>query len=178
MTKQEIRIMALVKARIAPDSIVIDIGAGTGSLSVEAALQAIDGKVFAVEREEEGIGLIEANAKQFGVGNITPVLGSAPEALDGLPLADVIFVGGSGGRLAGILHRADTMLKPGGRLVITAVTVDTLYHSLAIMRRQADYQVEAAGLQVTRIRQAGSSNMFQALNQVYVIVCTKGGAEK
>lgn len=172
MTKQEIRILALAKARIASHHVVIDIGAGTGSLSVEAALQACRGQVFAIERELEGIELIHRNAKKFRIANIQTRHGAAPEALTGLPPADVVFIGGSGGQLSAILEKTNELLKPGGRLIIMAVTVETLYHGLA-WAEAAGYTVSACGLQVSRIRPAGTVHMFQALNQVYIITCSK-----
>ena len=175
MTKQEIRIHALVKARITPAATVVDIGAGTGSLAVEAALLAPDGHVYAVEREGEGIELIKANAARFGAVNLTVTHGEAPAALAGLPAADAVFIGGSGGHLAAIVAAVDRLLKEGGRLIVTAVTVDTLHQILALMKDYAAYRVEAAGLQVTRLRPAGERHLFQALNPVYIITCTKGG---
>ncbi|BBB93293.1 MAG TPA: precorrin-6Y C5,15-methyltransferase (decarboxylating) subunit CbiT [Methylomusa anaerophila] len=173
MTKAEIRILTLSKAKIRYSDIIIDIGAGTGSLSVEAALMAPQGHVTAIERKEEGIKLIKANAVRFGVENLEPVLGEAPEALSGHKEADVILVGGSGGRLPEILAKCDKILKPGGRLVITAVTVETLSGSLLAMRQRIDYSVEAVGAQITRIQSVGSNNMFQALNPIYIVTCTK-----
>lgn len=172
MTKQEIRILALTKARIKPDSVVIDIGAGTGSLSIEAALQSLQGHVYAIEREVEGVELIKANMTKFGVSNITPILGSAPEAMSKLPMADIVLIGGSGGKLTAILDETDRLLKNGGRLVITAITIETIYHSLHELNARR-YQAEACGVQVNRIRTVGASHMFQALNPVYIISATK-----
>ena len=172
MTKQEIRILTLAKARIAPDSVVIDIGAGTGSLTVEAALQAPNGQVYAIEREPEGIELIKVNSEKFGAANVIPVLGTAPEALATLPLADVILIGGSGGKLAAILAETDRLLKPGGRLVITAITIETLYHGLRELEARG-YRTETCGVQVNRVRTVGASHMFQALNPVYIMSSTK-----
>lgn len=173
MTKQEIRILTLAKANITACDTVIDIGAGTGSLSIEAAILAKQGRVFAIEREPEGIDLIKANAAKFGVANVETILGSAPEALEGLPAADVILIGGSGGKLPDILNCADQLLKSGGRLIITAVTVETLSTALGIMRPRLKYSVEACCVQVTRIQPVGTSNMFKALNPIYIITCTK-----
>jgi len=173
MTKQEIRVLTLAKARISPTDTIIDIGAGTGSLSVEAALLAEHGRVFAIEREVEGFDLIKANADKFKAENVEPILGAAPEALAGLPAADVILIGGSGGKLPDILACADKLLKPGGRLVVTAVTVETLSTALHIMREKKEYSVDACSVQVTRIQSVGTSNMFKALNPIYIIACSK-----
>ncbi|QDR80356.1 precorrin-6Y C5,15-methyltransferase (decarboxylating) subunit CbiT [Sporomusa termitida] len=175
MTKQEIRILTLAKAGIGAADTVIDIGAGTGSLSVEAALLASRGRVIAIEREPEGVDLIKVNAAKFQAANVEVILGAAPEALAGLPAADVILIGGSGGRLPEILSGADRLLKPGGRIIITAVTVETLAAALGSMRQRTEYNVEACCIQVTRLQQAGASNMFKALNPIYIIACGKNG---
>jgi len=174
MTKQEIRILTLAKARIKATDIVIDIGAGTGSLSVEAALLAEQGRVIAIERQQAGISLIKANAAKFGTANIEVVLGTAPEAMAGLPAADVILIGGSGGKLPAILDCADQLLKQAGRLIVTAVTVETLA-ALNMLRSKGGYSVEACCIQVTRIEQVGTSNMFKALNPIYIIAGNKQG---
>ncbi|CQR71268.1 putative cobalt-precorrin-6Y C(15)-methyltransferase [decarboxylating] [Sporomusa ovata DSM 2662] len=173
MTKQEIRILTLAKANIGANDTVIDIGAGTGSLSIEAALLAKHGKVFAIEREAEGFDLIKANAAKFKAENVAPILGVAPESLAGLPAADVILIGGSGGKLPDILACADKLLKPGGRLVVTAVTVETLSTALHILREKKEYNIDACSVQVTRIQAVGASNMFKALNPIYIIVGSK-----
>ncbi|MDF2928455.1 precorrin-6Y C5,15-methyltransferase (decarboxylating) subunit CbiT [Anaerospora sp.] len=172
MTKQEIRIQVLAKARIAKGDTIIDIGAGTGSLSIEAALQSQTGAVFAIERETEGIELIKANAQRFGTPAVSAILGSAPEAMAALPQADVILIGGSGGKLSAILAEADRLLKVGGRLVITAITVETLHGALQELKKR-NYPSEACGIQVSRIRSVGASHMFQALNPIYIISATK-----
>jgi len=174
MTKQEVRILVLTKAKICPTDTIIDIGAGTGSLSIEAALQASSGKVYAIERHPEGTQLIRSNAMHFGVENIEIISGTAPKALQDLPVADVIFIGGSGGHLQEILDQSNSLLKPNGRLVITAITIETLHEALHSMQAKSEFTVEAFGMQVTRIKQVKSSNMLQALNPIYIITCTKG----
>lgn len=176
MTKQEIRVLVLNKAKIRTNDIILDIGAGTGSLSIEAALQAPQGKVYAIERHAEGVELIRANAVKFGTLNVEAISGSAPLALQGLPASDVIFIGGSGGHLAEILQQSDSLLKAQGRIVITAITIETLYNALHIMQANANYDVEAFGAQISRITHIKTSNMLQALNPIYIIACTKKNA--
>lgn len=175
MTKSEVRILALAKARIAPDDVIIDVGAGTGSLSIEAALLANKGRVYSIEREAEGVRLIKENAARFNVLNLEAIAGIAPEALSTLPQANVIFIGGSGGNLEQIIQTCDKLLKPNGRMIITAVTVETLYNTLKIMQSNGNYDVSAFCVQISRINQIASYNMLQALNPINIIVCNKGG---
>ncbi len=174
MTKQEIRLFVMAQAMVEPEEIVWDIGAGTGSLSVEAAFRASRGQVFALDGDAEACALVYANAKKFSLENITVLHGKAPEALKGLPDPDVVFVGGSGGNLTEILSTSASRLKQGGRLLITAVLVETLHDTLRFMDEQNDFRVESCGLQVTRIRPVGGRHMFQSLNSVYVVTCRKG----
>jgi precorrin-6B methylase 2 len=89
-----------------------------------------------------------------------------------LPEADVILIGGSGGKLSAILAEADRLLKVSGRLVITAITVETLHGALQELKKR-NYPSEACGIQVSRIRAVGASHMFQALNPIYIISATK-----
>lgn len=173
MTKQEIRILTLNKAKISAADVIVDIGAGTGSLSIEAALQAPCGTVYAIERHPEGVDLIRANAEKFGVKNLNVISGTAPTVLENIPAADVIFIGGSGGYLQEILNQSDQLLKANGRLVITAVTIETVYEALHIMQAKPEFAVEAFGVQVTRIKHIKTSNMFNALNPIYIITATK-----
>ena len=173
MKKQEVRTLVLGKAQIKRDDIIIDMGAGTGSLSIEAAFQAFNGKVYAIEREDEGVQLIEANRKKFCRENLEIIHGSAPESAMKLPSADVILVGGSGGKLLDILHYSIQRLKSEGRLIITAVTIETLYTALHFMQDQSNFSTEAFGVQITRLKNLSASNMFQALNPIYIITCIK-----
>jgi len=151
MTKREIRMFALAQAAIAETDVVWDIGAGTGSLSVESALLTKRGKVFAIEKEIEGCGLISQNAEKFCCTNIKVICGSAPEVLRDLPDPDLIWVGGSGGNLQGILAAGAEKMKPGGRMVILSILVETLQETLRFISEQPFATYEACGLQVTRI---------------------------
>ena len=174
MTKQEIRILSLVKAQIAPDAVVYDIGAGTGSISIEAARLAPQGQVYAIERSSEGIGLIRANAANFAVKNVKVIQAEAPEGLADLPEADAILIGGSGGNLQEILTEVTPKLKTSGRLVLNCITVQTLMQCIEFMREHSDtYIYEAIQVQVTRLQQVGTYDMAKANNPIYIVTCWK-----
>jgi precorrin-6Y C5,15-methyltransferase (decarboxylating) len=126
VTKREIRLLALGALGLRDDSVVWDVGAGSGSVAVEAALVACEGRVCAVESDPEAAERCRRNARAHGADNVRLVAGRAPEALDGLEAPDAVFVGGSGGRLSEILTLAAARLRPGGRLVVSAVTLETL----------------------------------------------------
>lgn len=174
MTKQEIRVLTMVKARISPTDVVFDIGAGTGSMSVEAALLADKGHVYAVERNAEGVSLIEKNKDKFGVGNLTVIAGDAPDALKSLPDCDVAIIGGSGGRLSGILDEISSRLKAGGRVVINCITIQTLAAALDYFRaHETDFSYEAIQVQINRLQAVGAYDMAKAINPIYIVTGEK-----
>ncbi len=126
LTPAEVRAIALSEMDLGPTSVVWDVGAGSGSVAIEAARLANGGKVYAIEMDPEDHALITANAERFGVRNLTPVLGQAPEAWEKLPQPDAIFVGGSGRHVRGIVEQAFAKLKPGGRLVANVGSIENL----------------------------------------------------
>ncbi|RYD06664.1 hypothetical protein N752_03045 [Desulforamulus aquiferis] len=125
MTKLEVRIISVSRLRLFPGAVVYDVGAGTGSISVECALQVHPGTVYALERDSHADELLEANIRRFGLNNVKLVPGDAPGTMEKLPLADRIFIGGHAGSLREILTMANEKLKPGGWLVANAVTLET-----------------------------------------------------
>lgn len=174
MTKEEIRILTLVKAQIAPDAVVYDVGAGTGSLSVEAARLAPQGHVYAIEKNPEGIALIKENAARFSTRNLTVVEGAAPAALDGLPHLDVALIGGSGRRLPEILDIIGTRMHSGGRIVANAITMQTVAACLDYFHAHAeDYTYEAIQVQISRLERVGPYDMAKALNPIYIITAQR-----
>ncbi len=174
MTKQEIRILSLVKAQIAPQAVVYDIGAGTGSISIEAARLAPKGKVYAIERSSEGVNLIRANLANFAVTNVQVIQAEAPAGIEGLPEADAILIGGSGSKLPEILAAVTPKLKSTGRLILNCITVQTLMQCIEFMRKHSDtYIYEAIQVQVTRLQQVGTYDMAKANNPIYIVTCWK-----
>lgn len=174
MTKEEVRVITLAKARIKRDNIIWDIGAGTGSISVEAAFQADQGRVYAIERENKGVELIRENKLRFGLDNIEVIYGKAPEALNSLPSFDRAFIGGNGGSLRGILELCNKKLKSGGRIVINAITLNTIYSLNEILPDLSFEIVDFITVNVSRIRKVKQFQMWQALNPVYIITMERG----
>ena len=174
MTKQEVRILTIAKARLHPKDIIYDIGAGTGSLSIEAARQALKGHVYALERKAEAVALIRANAEKFQTANLTVLEKEAPDGIAELPPCDCVLIGGSGSQLAAILKSVDRKLRSGGRIVLNCITVQTLMQCIEYMRSHADiYAYEAIQVQISRLQQVGPYDMAKALNPIYIVTCWK-----
>lgn len=175
MTKEEIRVVTLAKARLASGMTVWDVGSGTGSIAVEAARLVPGGRVFAIERSSEGLELIQKNLLQFGLQNVLTVPGEAPEALKQLPAPDRVIIGGSGGRLVEIISLVEDKLLPGGRVVLNAVTLETV--AIALRGLTGPWQTEIVQLSVARGDRTGNSHLMRALNPVYIITAWKGEKE-
>jgi len=132
MTKEEIRALVISKLRLKQNSIVYDVGAGVGSVSVEIALIAKNGIVYAIEKEKKRAVLIKKNTENFGVKNVKVILGEAGNVIENknLEKADRIFIGGSGGNIERILNASFKKIKSGGIIVATAVKTETLFRIL------------------------------------------------
>lgn len=165
MTKKEIRALAVAALHLKPDSVVWDVGAGTGSVSVECARQCPEGQVFAVERDAEALSLIRENARKFFATNLSIVPGRAPEALSGLPSPTHVFLGGSGGEMGAILDYIEGLGVPV-RLVATAVTLASA--SALTARLSAWKNFEAAQVAVSRLEPASASHLIKAQNPVFL----------
>lgn len=175
MTKQEIRSLSLIKLSLPKDAVLYDIGAGTGSVAVEAAFHCREGNVFAIEREEEGIGLIRENKKKFGASNLTVIKGTAPECLKELPAPSHVFIGGSSGRLPEIIRCVREKNKQA-RFVINAVTVETIAQIPEIWKQFPEYgNLEIVQASITKGRELGKYHLMTAQNPVYII--SFGGEE-
>lgn len=172
MTKQEIRILTLAKARLRPDSVVVDVGAGTGSITIEAAQLSPHGKIFAIERKPEAVELIRHNVEKFSVSNVEIICAAAPDGLDALPELDAAIIGGSGGQLDKILDVLYDKLKVGGRIVLNAITLQTTAEALKYFRAR-DIIYDAFQVQITRLERVGRYDMAKALNPVTIITAEK-----
>lgn len=174
MTKEEIRILTMCKAKIRPDNIIWDIGAGTGSLSIEAALLAPQGEVYAIEKKDLAVDLLHQNIAKFKLEDKVKVIATeAPKGLDELPNCDVVFIGGSGKHMFEILDIIDSKLNEGGRIIVNAVTIQTISEITTYMKQKENYIYESIQVQVNRLRQIGSYDMFNAQNPVYIVTCKK-----
>ncbi len=174
MTKEEIRILTMCKAKIRPDNIIWDIGAGTGSLSIEAALLAPQGEVYAIEKKDLAVDLLHQNIAKFKLEDKVKVIATeAPKGLDELPNCDVVFIGGSGKHMFEILDIIDSKLNEGGRIIVNAVTIQTISEITTYMKQKENYTYESIQVQVNRLRQIGSYDMFNAQNPFYIVTCKK-----
>ena len=167
MTKQEVRAVVLSKLKLEPTMTCWDIGAGTGSVSVEMALTAWQGQVYAVECNPEGLALLAANRKKWRVANLVSVAGLAPEVALDLPAPDAVFIGGSKGNLREILLLI-LQKNPQARVVATAVTLETVQQlqQLFTELKLPDYDV--VQLAVSRAEPRGNLHLLQAQNPVFI----------
>ena len=175
MTKSEVRAVSVSRLELNEDAVVWDVGAGTGSVSVECALAANRGKVWAIEKNPEGCSLIRRNAALFHADNIEVVEGTAPEALSDLPAPTHAFIGGSDGKLKDIL-RVLLEKNPEVRIVINTVTLETLEEALSCAKDFGFRIFESVEVSVARSRRLGRYHMMTAQNPVHVFVL-QGGAE-
>ena len=167
MTKQEVRAAALAKLAVTPKDTLWDVGAGTGSVSVELALAAPAGQVYAVECDPEACGLIRQNRETFHACNLTLVEGRAPAALADLPAPDAVFIGGTKGGMEAVV---DTVLarNPNARICISAIALETLSAAVAALTAHG-LAAEVTQIAVSRTRPAGRLHLLMANNPIFLI---------
>jgi precorrin-6Y C5,15-methyltransferase (decarboxylating) len=175
ITKREVRAVSLYSLGLRHDSVVWDIGAGTGSVSVEAALIASQGEVYAVERDESSIELLRRNVERFGSAKVQVVPGEAPAILSGLPDPDSVFVGGSGGQLADILDTAARRLKLEGRMVVNLAALERAqeaYHRL----KERGLATEIIMVNAARGKELADGTVrLESLNPVFIVTAQRKG---
>ena len=173
ITKQELRAVTLAKLQLQDDLVMWDIGAGSGSVSIEAENLMPNGKVFALEKNPQYLAFIRDNLKKFVARNILLVEAFAPEGLDDLPDPDRVFIGGSSGMLEEIIEAVDRRLKPEGRIVLNAVTLDTLTKAVEFLEDHG-YTVEVTCVNIAKTRGLTEYKMFESHNPVYIVSAWKG----
>ena len=172
MTKQDVRAAVIGRLGIRPGDVCWDVGAGTGSVTVEMALMSRGGKTFAVETNPEGIALIEENRRRFGAWNIKPVEGLAPEALMDLPSPDCVFIGGTKGNMGAIIDVVKEK-NPDARIVITAIAVETLGEAIKALEERG-WEAEIAQVQSSYGKKVAHLNMMMANNPIFLISGKRG----
>jgi len=172
ITKKEVRCLSLAALQIRPSSVVWDIGAGSGSVSIEAALLAYEGSVFAIEVDPEGVNICEDNLRTFAVDNVRVVQGLAPEILVDLPSPDAVFVGGSKGNMEKIIETCLSRLNGGGRLVVNAITLDNVAEAYQTFRHFGILP-EVTLLNVSRGEKLAHYLRYEALNPIHIFATTK-----
>ncbi|MBD1891773.1 precorrin-6y C5,15-methyltransferase (decarboxylating) subunit CbiE [Coleofasciculus sp. FACHB-SPT9] len=172
MTKREVRVLVLGELALQPGQIIWDIGAGTGSVSIEIARLFPTSRVYAIEKTAAGTMLIQQNCDRFQVENVISIHGSAPEALYSLPAPNRIFIGGSGGNLTEILDTCNSHLTASGRLVLALATLEHLNEALSwLSRQQWDYHL--LQVQLSRSVPVGSLTRFSPLNPVTILAANR-----
>ena len=169
ITKREVRAVSLYLLGLRKDSVVWDVGAGTGSISVEAGVIASNGSVFAIEQDADSMDLLHRNVEGLGCGNVKVVHGEAPQSLADLPDPDSVFIGGSGGMLAEITDVAVNRLKDNGRIVVNLAALERtleVYHRL----RRYGLDVELTVVNASRGKDMPDGSVrLEGLNPVFVV---------
>lgn len=174
ITKEEVRTLQISKARLRTGSLVYDVGCGSGSISVEAALQIeSEGKVFAIDKDPKAIELTNKNLEKFGINNVSVILGNAKEKISELPQVDAIFIGGTGGDTKDIVELCQDKLKSGGRIVIGIILIETLYSVLNVIEKMKFSDVDITQVTISKSRKTSTGTMMLARNPVTVISATK-----
>jgi cobalt-precorrin-6B (C15)-methyltransferase len=174
ITKEEVRVIQLSKARLAEGNTVLDIGCGSGSITVEAALVVgKEGKVYAVDFDPNAVELTKKNLEKFGITNVELILGDAKQKIPSLPEADAIFVGGTGGDTKDIVRLCHQKLKVGGRIVVGIILIETLYAVLDVINGLDFKEVDITQITISKSRKTSTGTMMLARNPVTVISATK-----
>ena len=175
MTKEEVRSISLSKLQLCEDSVVYDVGAGTGSISIEAACIADQGMVYAIEQKEEAAELIGENQKKFGVSNLQIIHGKAPEAFEGLPIPTHAFLGGTGGNMREIIGLLQEK-NPQIRIVVNCIALETLAEITALLQELDISDADIASVNISKAKKLGQYHLMMGQNPVYVI--SFGGKRK
>lgn len=167
MTKSEVRSIVISKLQLKEEDIIYDVGAGTGSVSVQMALTSSEGEVYAIEKNPDAVELIKTNREKFGAYNLNIVSGLAPSAMEGLPAPNKVFIGGSSDSLEEIISLVLSKNK-NARIVVTAIALETVSKTLECFKKFNMKNVEIIGVSISKSKEVGSYNMMMGQNPVYV----------
>lgn len=177
LTQSEVRAIALAEMDLGPTSLIWDVGAGSGSVAIEAAQLSPSGQVYAIEMDPEDYNLLLENSQSFGTENLTPVLGEAPEAWHDLPAPDAVFVGGTGRTVVTLVEAVWQRLKEGGRLVVHVSSLDSLTAVEQALRKLAtDHRVLMVN--IARSTQQLESLRLESANPSFLVVAHKGATDE
>ena len=173
MTKEDIRILSIAKMNLEENSKILDVGAGTGSISIQAAKICAKGQVIAIEKDEEALDIIKKNKEKFNCENLNIIEGETLEVEEHINDSfNSIFIGGSGGNLEEIISRYQNKLLNNGTMVLNFITINNLNRALEILK-ELNYKTEC--IQVAISKAKGKSNMLIANNPIFIITATKNG---
>ena len=173
MTKEEIRCLALSRLRLKAHHTVLDVGAGTGSISIECALLLKEGKVIAVEKDQAALDLLRQNARHFSVNNLEIIAGSAPAALAKIEKVDRIFIGGTGGQMETILEVCSSILVDGGIVVVNCILLESLASCIEILTKMPFTEPQIVSANIARGQRLGKQTMLRPLNPVFIVSARK-----
>lgn len=171
MTKEEVRILSISKLELKEDSNFLDIGAGTGSISVQASKICTSGKVIAIEKDSEALEVLYKNKEKFNCDNLSIIEDEALQCEEGIKtFFDGIFIGGSGGNLQDIIRKYSLKLSVNGKMVLNFITIDNLYKAMEILK-ELDFKVSCTQVSVSKTR--GSSYMMFSNNPIFIVEGSK-----
>jgi precorrin-6Y C5,15-methyltransferase (decarboxylating) len=172
ITKSEVRAVTLAKLRLEAGQVLWDLGAGSGSVAIEAALFIGRGRIVAVEKDPQRVEQVKVNAKRFGVRNLRVVQAVLPEGLERLPKPDRIFIGGGGRDLAPIIAEAVRYLNPSGIVVVNAVLLQNMHAAQTALQRRG-FATETVQVQILRSAPMPWSERLEALNPVWIVTASR-----
>lgn len=168
MTKENVRILSVAKLHLMEDAVVYDIGAGTGSVTVEMSYLCPKGKVYAIEQKEEGCDLIRKNIEKFKRDNVEVLHGTAPDCIKTLELPTHVFIGGSSGKLPDIVEEIRKK-NPRTRFVVNAITLETISTLIGLSGKYPEYaDMEIMEVSIAGSKVIGKHHMMQGENPIYI----------
>ena len=177
ITKEEVRAISLNKLELLNAKTFIDVGAGTGSVSIEAGYSYPNLKVIAIERNDDAIDLVNKNKEKFNLDNVEVIKAYAPVELDKDIKADAIFLGGTGKKREEMIDWSKQLLVDGGRLVANFIIIDTFYEMLRLVKEKGFKNIDVTVLNVAKLEKLGTGEYFKPHNPIYIISCEKGVEE-